>query len=87
VLSLLGLLFGAFGDMNGRSGQQVTFRSVVEMAMMGVDEWPIRRVVTQVMVGWRQALLGGIIGVIIGLLGSGLGYGLVVVVAGLLRSA
>lgn len=78
ALAFMGLLFGAFGDMNGRSGQQVTFRTVVEMAMMGVDEWPVRRVVQLVMGPRRkQALWGGVLGVGVGLVGSALGYTLI----------
>lgn len=87
ALALMGLLFGAFGDMNGRSGQQVTFRSVAEMAMMGVDEWPVRRVVQEVTGPSRkQAIGGGIFGFAIGLLGSALGYGLVVLMLGLIQN-
>jgi hypothetical protein len=78
ALALMGLLFGAFGDMNGRSGHQVTFRAVVEMAMMGVDEWPVRRVV-QLVMGQRrkQAVWGGVFGIVIGFAGSAFGYALV----------
>jgi hypothetical protein len=87
ALALMGMLFGAFGDMNGRSGQQVTFRSVVEMGMMGVDEWPVRRVVQQVMGPSRkQAVWGGILGVGIGLVGSGLGYGLILLLLTLVQN-
>jgi len=86
ALGLMGMLFGAFGDMNGRSGQQVTFRTVVEMAMMGVDEWPVRRVVQQVMGPSRkQAMWGGVLGVCVGLAGSALGYALVFLVIGLVK--
>lgn len=78
ALALMGMLFGAFGDMNGRSGHQVTFRAVVEMAMMGVDEWPVRRVV-QLVMGQRrkQALWGGVFGIAVGFAGSAFGYTLV----------
>ena len=87
ALALMGMLFGAFGDMNGRSGQQVTFRSVVEMGMMGVDEWPVRRVVQQVMGPSRkQAVWGGVLGIGVGLVGSGLGYVLVLLLLTLAQS-
>jgi hypothetical protein len=78
ALALLGMLFGAFGDFNGRSGQQVTFRSVVEVAMMGSDEWPVRQVVQQVTgPGRRRAVGGALLGVGVGLAGSAAGYVLV----------
>ena len=87
ALALMGMLFGAFEDMNGRSGQQVTFRSVVEMGMLGVDEWPVRRVVQQVMGPSRkQAVWGGVLGVGVGLAGGGLGYALVLLLLGLVQS-
>lgn len=86
ALALMGMLFGAFGDMNERSGYQVTFRAVVEMAMMGVDEWPVRRVVQQVMGPKRkQAVWGGVLGVGIGLAGGALGFSLVVLLLDLVR--
>lgn len=88
ALALIGLLFGAFGDMNGRSGQLVTFRSVVEMALMGVDEWPVRRVMQQVVgPSRRQAIGGGILGLIVGLIGSSLGYVLVMFLLGFGQNA
>ncbi|MBE2224191.1 MAG: hypothetical protein IAF02_21815 [Anaerolineae bacterium] len=84
ALGLMGMLFGAFGDMNGRSGQQVTFRTVAEMAMMGVDEWPVRRVVQEVIGPSRkQAVWGGVLGVCVGLVGSGLGFGLILLLLNL----
>lgn len=87
ALALIGMLFGAFGDMNGRSGQQVTFRSVVEMALMGVDEWPVRRVVRQVVgPSRRQAIWGGLLGLAVGLAGSGLGFALVLFLLDLIQS-
>jgi hypothetical protein len=87
ALGLMGMLFGAFGDINGRSGQQVTFRTVVEMAMMGVDEWPVRRVVQEVVGPSRkQAVWGGIFGIGVGLFGGGLGFGLVVLLLSLIYS-
>jgi len=87
ALALIGMLFGAFGDMNGRSGQQVTFRSVVEMALMGVDEWPVRRVVRQVVGPSRtQAIWGGLLGLAVGLAGSGLGFALVLFLLDLIQS-
>jgi hypothetical protein len=88
ALALLGMLFGAFGDMNGRSGQQVTLRSVVEMALMGVDEWPVRRVVKQVVgPSRRQAAWGGLLGIIIGFAGSGLSFALVMFLLGMIQSS
>lgn len=87
ALALIGMLFGAFGDMNGRSGQQITLRSVVEMALMGVDEWPVRRVIQQVVEQRRrQAIGGGILGLVVGFVGSGLSFALVVFLLGLIQS-
>lgn len=78
LLALIGLLFGAFGDFSGRSGQQVTLRSVVEMAMMGADEWQMRRVAAQITgPGRTQAAKGLVLGIIVGIMGSTAGYALI----------
>jgi hypothetical protein len=70
-LGLLGMLFGAMADVDGRPRTVITVRSLVEMTMIGSDEWPIMRLLGM-LVGeqWRRALLGAIGGTVLGLLGA-----------------
>ncbi len=75
TLAIVGLSFGALGDMDARPNTQITMRSIVEMAMMGAEEWPVGQVIVQVTgKNGRKALLGTIKGLLIGSLGSLLAY-------------
>lgn len=70
-LAIIGLTFGALGDMDNRPHAPLTMRSIVEMAMMGAEEWPIGRVILQVTgANRRAALIGASLGAIIGLVTS-----------------
>lgn len=75
AFGLMGLLYGAMADVNGRPGSVVTLRSLVEMAMIGSDEWSVGSILS--FLGgenWRKALLGGVVGAFLGLLGALLGW-------------
>jgi len=71
VLALLGMGLGAVRDIDGRLGATVTIRSLVETAMMGADDWPIRRVITAVAkANPRAILLSFLTGGALGFLGA-----------------
>ena len=73
-LGLLGMAFGAFGDIDSRPDSRVTPRSIIEMGMMGTTSWPVGRVIQQLTSSRRQAIAGAGVGVLIGIVGSSLGY-------------
>jgi hypothetical protein len=73
-LAIFGLTFGVLGELEGKPNNQVTVRSIVEMAMMGADEWPVSKVLKQVTGRQRKAaVIGGATGILAGLLGSAAG--------------
>ncbi len=68
AIAALGMGLGVMSDINGRPGSQITMRFIIETAMMGADEWPIRRIFNYVWLGERQhALLAALLGAALGL--------------------
>jgi hypothetical protein len=74
ALAFLGLFFGILGDISANSGK-LTIRSMVEMAMLGSEVWPVGQVIQQITNESRQAALGAAIGASITLLGGVAGVG------------
>ena len=76
ALAVIGLTLGVFGELEGKPNNQVTVRTIVEMTMMGADEWPIRQAIYHITGPNRaKALLG---------IGANLLAGLLVCVVGII---
>lgn len=88
AFALLGLFFGVLVEINGRPGSVVTVRSLVEMAMIGGDNWPIRHALG-LLIGHnrRRIWLGALGGALLGFVGALLGWLTVVSFRGLLVGA
>ncbi len=73
VFALLGLFFGILREVNGNIIHRVTVQSIVEMAILGAEAWPLKKLVQQLRGAQRQVLLGTAVGVVlaafIGILG------------------
>ena len=73
-LAVVGLVLGVFGELEGKPNNQVTVRTIVEMTMMGAEDWPVRRAMRYITVTHRrEALFGGAAGLLTGVLGSVIG--------------
>jgi hypothetical protein len=57
ALATLGMGLGVISDINGRPGARITFRFIIETAMMGADEWPLRRIINYLWGGNRRRVL------------------------------
>jgi len=83
ALALLGMGFGEMRDLDGRPGANITMRTLVETAMMGADEWPLRRMMGVVMGENKQAALrAALAGMILGCAGAVFGLFLFGLVSG-----
>ncbi|MBK7920093.1 MAG: hypothetical protein IPJ94_28325 [Chloroflexi bacterium] len=75
LAAFLSMLFGALGDVDGRSGVLITMRSLVETVMLGADDWPLGRLI-RVLKGQSRAVIlqtavaGAVFGAVGVLLGS-----------------
>lgn len=75
AFGLLGLLFGGIIALSGRPGSIVTIRSLVEMAMIGGDDWPFGRTVGVIFrENGRRALVGVAVGGVLSLAGAVSGW-------------
>ncbi len=79
LAAFLSMLFGALGDVDGRSGVLITMRSLVETVMIGADDWPLSHLL--------RALKGQTRGVILKTAVAGAAFGAVGVFFGLYSSA
>ncbi len=73
-LALLGMMLGVLGELEGRPNNKVTMRKMIELVIIGSDDWPIDEVKNRVIGTHRKtAVTGAIIGVSVGLISAGLG--------------
>ena len=69
-LAIVGLMLAVFGDLEGKPDNQINIRTIVEMTMMGADEWPIRRVIYYIAVQNRKrAIVGAAFSFVVGIAG------------------
>lgn len=73
VLAVVGLLLGAFGEIEGRNVNQVTPKAIVEIIIVGSDKWPIERLLKRLRVEKAAVLKSAIIGFLLGIGGSLIG--------------
>lgn len=69
AFAFLGLFFGILSEIVGGSSQ-ITVRSMVEVAMLGAETWPIRRVLEQIRSEPKQAAIGAVMGAALALAGA-----------------
>jgi hypothetical protein len=72
-LAFMGVLLGALGELEGRYSNRVTVRSIIEMVILGADEWPISLLIEQVRSRRRPAATGLALGAVLGAAGSAIG--------------
>jgi hypothetical protein len=74
-LAIVGLMLAVIGELEGKPNNQVTIRAVVEMTMMGADDWPLRQVIKQITGPNRKsaAVVGALISLLAGLTGCAAG--------------
>jgi len=73
-LGSIGMLLGVLGEIEGQYSNRVTVRKIVEMIIIGADEWPISQVSRLVTGADRRLILKGIaVGSSLGLVFAGLG--------------
>lgn len=73
-LAVVGLMLAVFGELEGKPDNQVKIRTIVEMTMMGADDWPIQEVIQHVTVRDRKkAAIGVAIYLFVGVAGSAAG--------------
>ena len=73
-LAFVGLMLGALGELEGRQSNRVTVRSIVEMVILGADEWPFSLLIEQVRGRRRRAAATGLaLGAVLGVAGSAVG--------------
>lgn len=71
-LAVLGLLLGALGEIEGKSDTRITARTIVEMVILGADEWPIGRLLQRVFKDDHrlQAVTGAAVGLVSGVIAT-----------------
>ena len=73
-LALIGMMLGVLGELEGRPNNKVTMRKMIELVIIGSDDWPIDEVKNRVIGTHRKtAVTGAVIGVGVGLISTGLG--------------
>ncbi len=85
-LAIIGIILGIIGNLSGHDKKQrITIRKIIEMIILGGDEWPIRQIATQpITQQHRQFTTAGLItGIFIGSIGSLAGIFLVTLIQNL----
>jgi hypothetical protein len=59
-LAVIGLMLAVFGELEGKPDNQVTIRTIVEMTMMGADDWPIYQVIRHITGRNRKKAAAGV---------------------------
>ena len=73
-LALLGMMLGVLGELDGRPDNKVTIRRMVELVIIGSDDWPVGEAKNRVVGTHRKmAIVGAITGVVAGIFSAGLG--------------
>jgi hypothetical protein len=74
AMAMIGMLLGVIAGVEKRAANKVTVRQLIEMVMLGADEWPLAEVFGFLSGPNRHtAVRGAIIGLLIGLLSAAAG--------------
>ncbi|MCB9422469.1 MAG: hypothetical protein H6667_21890 [Ardenticatenaceae bacterium] len=69
-LAVVGFLLAVVGELEGKPDNKVSIRTIVEMTMMGADNWPLLRVIKQVTgTNRKTAVLGASVSLAAGMVG------------------
>lgn len=73
-LAIVGLMLAVIGELEGKPNNKVTIRAIVEMTMMGAEDWPLRQVINQITgTNRKAAVVGALAGLLIGISGCAVG--------------
>ncbi len=69
-LAIVGLMLAVVGELEGKPNNKVTIRAIVEMTMMGAEDWPLRQAVKQITgINRKTAVIGALISLLTGTIG------------------
>jgi hypothetical protein len=69
-LAIVGLVLAIIGELEGKPDNKVTIRAIVEMTMMGAEDWPLRQVIKQITgINRKAAVTGALISLLTGTIG------------------
>ncbi|HEX6385742.1 MAG TPA: hypothetical protein VF177_13815 [Anaerolineae bacterium] len=86
TLALVGILLGVLGEFEGRTANRITVRSIVEMVILGADEWPVDRIIDPVLASsWKKAVVGVALGAVLGLSEAAVGVLVSQALAGMIQ--
>lgn len=73
-LGLIGLLLGVIRELEGHANNRVTMRKMIELVILGEEDWPVNEV-TGTLRGEnsKTAVIGAVLGIVLGLLSAGFG--------------
>ena len=73
-LGLIGLLLGVVRELEGHANNRVTMRKMIELVILGEEDWPVEEVTGSLKGENRNtAVTGAVLGIVLGLLSAGLG--------------
>ncbi len=73
-LGLIGLLLGVVRELEGHANNRVTMRKMIELVILGEEDWPVAEVARSLKGENRNtAVTGAVLGIVLGALGAGLG--------------
>ncbi len=73
-LAIVGLMLAVVGELEGKPNNKVTIRAIVEMTMMGADDWPLRQVIKQITgINRKVAVTGALASLLAGITGCATG--------------
>ena len=73
-LGLIGLLLGIIRELEGHANNRVTMRKMIELVILGEEDWPVEEVTGSLKGKNRNtAVAGAVLGIVLGLLSAGLG--------------
>ena len=73
-LAAIGLLLGVIRELEGHANNRVTMRKMIELVILGEDDWPVDEMIKSLKGANRNvAIVGAITGVIVGAISSAFG--------------
>lgn len=73
-LALIGMMLGVLGELEGRPNNKVTMRKMIELVIIGSDDWPVDEVKNRVIGTHRKtAVTGAAVGMGVGMISAALG--------------
>ncbi len=76
-LAILGIFLAVFSEVDARIASNVTARTLVEMVILGADDLPIMAVPKKLMEHGRTAVIGALLGLVVGAISAAVGAWLI----------